>query len=137
MRVFFDASAVAKRYVEESGSEEVRQWCDRDTELPLSVVVVPELISAFCRLRREGKITRRQYTALKEQLLLDIVDALVVDTTPQVLSQAVLALESHTLRGMGAIHVGAAVECGAHAFVTADRQQASAARAMGLEVVQV
>lgn len=137
MRVFFDASAFAKRYVEDSGSEEVLQWCDRATELALSVVVLPELISAFCRLRREGKITRRQYTALKEQLLQDIVDALVVDTTPQVLSQAVRALESHTLRGMDAIHVGAAVECGAQAFITADRQQASAARAMGLEVVQV
>ena len=62
---------------------------------------------------------------------------LVVDTTPQVLSQAVRALESHALRGMDAIHVGAAIECGAQAFVTADRQQASAARAMGLEVVQV
>jgi predicted nucleic acid-binding protein len=137
MRVFFDASAFAKRYVEESGTEQVLQWCDRATELALSVVVLPELISAFCRLRREGKITRRQYTALKEQLLQDIVDALVVDTTPQVLSQAVRALESHTLRGMDAIHVGAAVECGAQAFITADRQQASAARAMGLEVVQV
>jgi len=137
MRVFFDASAFAKRYVEESGTEQVLQWCDRATELALSLVVLPELISAFCRLRREGKITRRQYTALKEQLLQDIVDALVVDTTPQVLSQAVRALESHTLRGMDAIHVGAAVECGAQAFITADRQQASAARAMGLEVVQV
>ena len=137
MRVFFDASAFAKRYVEESGTEQVLQWCDRATELALSVVVLLELISAFCRLRREGKITRRQYTALKDRLLLDIVDALVVDTTPQVLNQAVRALESHTLRGMDAIHVGAAIECGAQAFVTADRQQASAARAMGLEVVQV
>ena len=56
MRVFFDASAFAKRYVEEQGSEQVLQWCDRSTELALSVVVVPELISAFCRLRREGKL---------------------------------------------------------------------------------
>lgn len=137
MRVFFDASAFAKRYVEEQGSEQVLQWCDRSTELALSVVVVPELISAFCRLRREGRVSPAQYARLKEQLLLDITDALIVDTSPPVLRHAVLALEGHVLRGMDAIHVGAAVECRAQAFVTSDRRQASAAQAMGLEVVVV
>lgn len=137
MRVFFDASAFAKRYVEEPGSEEVLQWCDRSTELALSVVVVPELISAFCRLRREGRVSPEQYGLLKEQLLLDISDALIVDTTPPVLQHAVLALEGHVLRGMDAIHVGAAIECRAQSFVTSDRRQAAAAQAMGLEVVLV
>lgn len=137
MRVFFDASAFAKRYVEEQGSEQVLQWCDRSTELALSVVVVPELISAFCRLRREGRVSPAQYALLKEQLLLDITDALIVDTSPPVLRHAVLALEGHVLRGMDAIHVGAAVECRAQAFVTSDRRQAGAAQAMGLEVVVV
>lgn len=137
MRVFFDASAFAKRYVEEQSSDQVLQWCDQATELALSVVVVPELISAFCRLRREGKISPLQYALLKEQLLADITDAVIVDTTPPVLRHAVLALEAHVLRGMDAIHVGAAIECRAQRFVTADRRQAGAARAMGLEVVLV
>jgi uncharacterized protein len=137
MRVFFDASAFAKRYVEEQGSEQVLQWCDRSTELALSVVVVPELISAFCRLGREGRVSTAQYALLKEQLLLDITDALIVDTSPAVLQRAVLALESHVLRGMDAIHVGAAVECRAQRFITSDRRQAGAAQAMGLEVVLI
>lgn len=137
MRVFFDSSAFAKRYIEEHGSEQVLAWCDRATELALSVVAVPELISAFCRLRREGKVSKPQYATLKKQLLQDIADALIVDTTPLVLRHAVLALESHVLRGMDAIHIGAAIECGAQAFITADKRQADAARAMGLEVVLV
>lgn len=137
MRVFFDASAFAKRYIEEQGSEQVLQWCDRSTELALSVVVVPELISAFCRLRREGKVSPAQYSLLKKQLLTDISDALIVDTSHPVLKQAVRALEGHVLRGMDAIHVGAAVECRAQTFITSDRRQAGAARAMGLEVVLV
>ena len=137
MRVFFDASAFAKRYVEEQGSEQVLQWCDSSTELALSVVVAPELISAFCRLRREGRVSPAQYALLKEQLLIDITDALIVDTTPGVLRHAVLALEGHVLRGMDAIHVGAAVECRAQTFITSDRRQAGAAQAMGLEVVLV
>ena len=137
MRVFFDASAFAKRYIEEQGSEQVLQWCDRSTELALSVVVVPELISAFCRLRREGKVSPAQYSLLKKQLLTDISDALIVDTSHPVLKQAVRALEGHVLRGMDAIHVGAAVECRAQTFITSDRRQAGAARALGLEVVLV
>lgn len=137
MRVFFDASAFAKRYVEETGSEQVLLWCDRSTELALSVVAVPELISAFCRLRREGKVSPAQYARLKTQLLTDITDALIVGTTPAVLRHAVLALEGHVLRGMDAIHIGAAIECRAQSFITSDRRQAGAARAMGLEVVLV
>ena len=44
MRVFFDASAFAKRYVQEQGSEQVLQWCEQSTELALSVVVVSVMV---------------------------------------------------------------------------------------------
>lgn len=137
MRVFFDPSAFAKRYLEERGSEQVLQWCDKATELALSVVAVPELIAAFCRLRREARITPTQYTQLKRQLLADIGDALICDTSAAALGHAVRALERHALRGMDAIHIGAAVDCGAQAFITADKQQAAAARFFGLQVVLV
>jgi len=62
MRVYFDSSALAKRYIEETGTAEVMAWCERADELALSVVAIPELISAFCRLRREGRITDDQST---------------------------------------------------------------------------
>ncbi len=137
MRVFFDPSAFAKRYLEEDGSEQVLQWCDKATEMALSVVAVPELISAFCRLRREAKITAAQYTQLKGQLLADVSDASICDTTPAAIGHAVRALENHALRGMDAVHIGAAVDCAAQAFVTADRQQAKAAQSLGLAVTLV
>ena len=47
MRVFFDSSAFAKRYVDEVGTPEVLIWCDRANELLLSVIALPELVSAF------------------------------------------------------------------------------------------
>ena len=137
MRVFFDSSAFAKRYIEEAGSAQVLLWCDKATELAISVVAVPELISAFCRLRREAKITAAQYAQLKAQLLADVSDALICDTTPAAVGHAVRALENHALRGMDSIHIGAAVDCGAQAFVTADRQQARAATSVGLTVTHV
>lgn len=113
------------------------QWCDRTTALVLSVITVPELVSAFCRLRREGRLSTAQYERLKDELLADIADALICDTGPAVVAHAVRALEAHHLRGMDAIHIGAALQSGAQAFVTADGRQAEAARGMGLQVALI
>jgi len=135
MRVFFDSSAFAKRYLLEVDSGFTLEWCDQATELALSVIAIPELIAAFCRLRREDKLSAQQYRQIKEEMLADIVDAMIIDTTPQVLHHATIALEEHTLRGMDAIHIGAAIVCGADVFITADIRQREAARAMGIAVV--
>lgn len=137
MRVFFDSSAFAKRYLDEQGTPEVLAWCDQATELALSVIAIPELISAFCRLRRERKLSAAQYQRLKSALTADIADALICDTTPQVIGHSIQALEKHRLRGMDAIHVGAAVVSGAEVFVSADAKQCAAARAQGLRVAAV
>ena len=134
MRVYFDSSALAKRYVDEAGTAQVLEWCDRAAELALSVIGVPELISAFSRLKREGKLTAAQYRQLKADLMTDLTDALVCDTTPQVVQHAVAALESHPVRGMDALHIGAAMACKADVFVSADARQCTAAKALGLHV---
>jgi predicted nucleic acid-binding protein len=137
MRVYFDSSAFAKRYVDEAGTPEVLAWCDQATELALSVIAVPELISAFRRLMREGRLDDAQYRQLKADLMADIADALICDTTPHVVQKAVTALEAHPLRALDAIHVGAALACSADAFISADGRQCIAARHFGLQVVQL
>ena len=137
MRVYFDSSAFAKRYIDATGTADVLAWCERASELALSVIAVPELISAFCRLQREGRLTEAQYQIIKRALMLDIADALICDTTPQVLQHAVKALENHTLRGMDAIHLGAAFACAAEVFISADARQCRAAEAFGLQVVSL
>lgn len=135
MRVYFDSSAFAKRYVVEAGTVEVLAWCDRATELAFSVIAVPELVSAFRRLRREGRLTEGQYLQLKGDLMADIVDAVICDTTPQVVQKAIAVLEAHPVRAMDAIHIGAALVCAADAFISADVRQRAAARLLGLQVV--
>lgn len=75
MRVFFDSSAFVKRYIDEPGSSEALAWCDQASELVISVIALPELISAFCRLQREGRIADAQYRQIKSDLMADIADA--------------------------------------------------------------
>jgi predicted nucleic acid-binding protein len=137
MRVFFDSSAFAKRYVRESGTEVVLSLCDRATEIGLAGIALPEIISAFCRLQREGNITPIQYQQLKLSLLSDIEDLAIGDLTPVVIRQAILSLEGNVLRGMDAIHIGCAVALQADVFVSADQRQCEAALKAGLNVERV
>jgi hypothetical protein len=137
MRVFFDSSAFVKRYVSETGTDAVLGWCDQATEIVLSGIALPEIISAFCRLQREGKITDIQYHQLKSLLLSDIEDAAICDLTPMVLGQAISSLEKNVLRGMDAIHIGSAVALKVDIFVSADQRQLEAAASAGLRVDSV
>ncbi|OGT18959.1 MAG: twitching motility protein PilT [Gallionellales bacterium RIFOXYB12_FULL_54_9] len=137
MLVFFDSSAFAKRYVQELGSDTVGEWCDRATEIGLAAMALPEIISAFCRLQREDKITAAQYQQLKGELFADIEDAAIADMSPAVIRQAVLSLEGSVLRAMDAIHIGCAVEMQADVFISADQRQCQAAKHAGLTVERV
>jgi uncharacterized protein len=137
MRVFFDSSAFVKRYVREAGTDAVLAWCDRASEIGLSAIALPEMISAFCRLRREHNIDDTQYRQLKSNLLADMEDAALCDVTPQVLVQAIASLETNVLRGMDAIHIGSAAALKADVFVSADQRQCEAALRAGLRVESV
>jgi len=137
MRVFFDSSAFAKRYVREEGTDIVLQWCDQATELCLSGIAIPEIISAFCRLQRENRITPLQYRHLKAMLMADIIDAAICDLTPEVIRQTIIGLENNVLRGMDAIHLGSALALNAELFVSADARQCAAATKAGLRVIQL
>lgn len=134
MRVFFDSSAFVKRYVSEAGTEVVLAWCDRASEIGLSGIALPEIVSAFCRLRREDKIDDTQYRQLKSLLLADIEDAAICDLTPEVLAKSIGLLETNVLRGMDAIHIGSAVALKADVFISADQRQCDAANRAGLRV---
>ncbi len=61
----------------------------------------------------------------------------MIDVSEPVVPIVVGCLEASPLRGMDAIHVGTAVACSVDLFVTADGQQARAARAQGLEVARL
>ena len=137
MRVFFDSSAFVKRYVNEASTDAVLHWCDQATEIILSGIALPELISSFCRLQREGRITETQYRQLKSLLPADIEDAAIGDLTPVVIAHAIASLDGNVLRGMDAIHIGSALALKADLFVSSDRRQLDAAARSGLRTAPV
>ena len=137
MRIFFDSSAFAKRYIEEPGSDKVEDLCVQATLLGVSSICLPEVISGLCRLSRGSILTKNQYEVTKEALLKDFEDIMVCNITPAVIGQTIYILETNTLRTLDALHIGCALEWKAEVFVSSDLRQISAAKKMGLKVVKV
>jgi uncharacterized protein len=137
MKVFFDTSALTKRYVEEEGSERVRDLCSSADALAVSVLAVPELISTLCRLVREGRLSSEDYRSLKSAVRTDLSDADLCDLSQDTFDHAIRCLESHPLRALDALHVGSALVYQPDLFVSADRRQVEAADREGLAVVDL
>ena len=137
MRIFFDSSAFAKRYIEEPGSDKVEDLCVQATLLGVSSICLPEVISGLCRLSRDSILTKNQYEVTKGTLLKDFEDITVCNITPAVIGKTIHILETNTLRTLDALHIGCALEWKAEVFVSSDLRQISAAKKMGLKVVKV
>ena len=137
MKTFFDASAFAKRYIEEPGSDAVAVLCLEATDLALCVICVPEIVSAMNRRLRERRLTKSDYLSLKRHLLEDIRDATIIDLVPPVVAACVEIVEASPVRAADALHVAAALVWKAELFVTADQRQRVAARKAGLKVQTV
>jgi uncharacterized protein len=134
LNIFFDSSALAKRYLEEKGSDRVQAILASASALGVSVICVPEIISALCRCRRERRLSTQQYRDAKVALFSDIEDASVVGISEEVITRSVELLERFPLRSADALHIACAAEWSAELFVSADERQARAARAHGLQV---
>ena len=137
MKLAIDSSSLAKRYVQEYGSEKTDRLLQHASELALCIILVPEIVSALNRRLRERLITIRDYRKAKQQLLDDVHDATVLQVTPAVISHAVKLLEKNVLRAMDALHVACALEWQADLFITSDKRQFIAAKSAGLETEYV
>lgn len=135
MRLCLDSSALAKRYVLEPGTPAIVTLCQQAEEIVLSVLCMPEILSALNRLRREEKLSTEAYLQLKQSFLADFAEATIVDLTREVLSHAVVCLETTALRTLDAIHVASAAKGGCDLFVSADQRQCRGAIAMGIRVL--
>jgi len=137
MRVFFDSSGLAKRYIRERGSDAVGDLLAEATEVAISLIVPPEIVSALSRLLRQKALSPSQYRSAKSALFADVEDMAVINITVPVIRSAVDLLERLPLRTLDALHVACALEWKAELFVSADRRQLSAAASAGLSIRRV
>jgi predicted nucleic acid-binding protein len=137
VNLFADSSALAKRYIADESSEELDKLLQKSTNLAISILCVPEIISGLCRRRRERFLTPSHYTAAKNALNSDLRDATIIQIVDEVLLTSIRLLETNPLRGSDAIHVSSALVWRADVFVSADERQCAAAKAARLDVVRL
>jgi uncharacterized protein len=134
VKTFFDSSSFAKRYIEENGSQLVDDICQDASELSISVICIPEIISALNRRVRERSLSQKDYHIIKRALSDDVRDILIINLTEEVISTSTRLLEMHSLRAMDALHVACALEWRADLFVSSDKKQMRAAGRAGLQI---
>lgn len=137
MRVFFDSSGLAKRYIREQGSDEVEEILKVAGEVGLSVIAPVEVVSALSRLRRQRSIAKGPYDLVKSALFSDLEDVSIVGVTNSIVAGAINLLEDHPIRTLDAIHVASAVEWDAELFISSGKRQLAAAAERGLRARRV
>ncbi len=134
MKVFFDTSSFVKKFIEEVGSKQVDDVTQKSSEIGLSIICFPEIISVLNRKLRAEFITEKTYLDLKNDILKDIEDADIINLTPRVLKTTTELLEENILRSLDAIHIACALEWQSELFVSSDERQITAAIKSGLKV---
>ena len=136
---YFDASALAKRYVRETGSQVVRRLLAEGVAATSRLSEV-EVASAIARRAREGALSAEQRDRLLAALTDDVPAMAVVELTSDVAAEARSLLRKHALRAGDSIQLASGLYLQRQLarpvrFVVYDERLATAARAEGLRVV--
>jgi predicted nucleic acid-binding protein len=135
---YFDAGALATRYVREKGSLKVRRLLSSDVPATSRLSAV-EIVSALMRRVREGALSKEDCDRVFASLDADLTAMLVVELTTAVVTRAQLLVQRHPLRAGDAIQLASCLYLQEEledeaSFVAFDERLITAARAEQLKV---
>jgi predicted nucleic acid-binding protein len=139
--IYFDTSALAKWYLNETRSEEVEKYIQEHGPVGISDLTVVEMRSLLSRRRREKSINLslelQIFAAFQEDIRKKF---LICHPLPSGFAWGAVNLISILtdvpLRTLDALHLLVAKESGADFLATADRIMATGAKLLGLSVVR-
>jgi predicted nucleic acid-binding protein len=137
---YIDTSALAKRYIDEAGSEDFDAFLGTWPRVLISRLVVVEFRCVLQRRRRAGEID----VAYERAAMADFADDVrsgyfqvepLTDRHAVVAHDLVGQLSDHYLRTLDALHLAIAQSAGVTTLATADRAMARTADALGIRTV--
>ena len=136
---YLDTSALAKRYLNEPGSENFERFFQDQRQAAISRLTTVEFRCLLARRRRAGDLTRRIEEAAFRLFLDDVAGGYLqvhplVDDHARTALALLKRLDTHSLRTLDALHLAIASAIGAETLATADRIMARAAAEIGLHV---
>lgn len=135
---YLDASALAKRYVAEPGTERVMRWLAEGLPATSRLSQV-EVTSALARRCREGAISAAGRDRALAALAADLAALNVVEVAPEIAALAGRLLLRHALRAGDSLQLASALflarrVSGPVEFLAFDERLTEAARREGLAI---
>jgi predicted nucleic acid-binding protein len=138
--LYFDSSALVKRYVEEQGSSDVLDWMEA-SDLTVTVLVTrAEVAAAITHALRRQYVTQEDARKILETFHKEWSSFHRLPVNESLVARADALACDHNLGGYDAIHVAAALIWQEYldlpvTLVSYDRELADAARASGMAVL--
>lgn len=135
MRAYFDTSALLKLILQEPGSTTAERAARASTRLHAVTVLLAEAGAALASAHRSDRLTAASYAVAKDSLAAIWASFFAVVPDVALARRAATLAEREALRGYDAVHLAAALEVQADAFVCADTNLMRAARNRRLRVI--
>jgi predicted nucleic acid-binding protein len=135
VNIFIDTSALAKRYIQEPGSEELEDlFLSVAKKVFVSTLALPEFAAALGRKLRDKEILKQPAAIAWKELEKDWQALFIkIPLTKEIAESAVALATQHPLKGADAAHLATAMAAGASLFVASDQELMRASNKVGLE----
>lgn len=135
MKIFLDTSTMAKRYVQEPGSEELDDLLlSVAIEVFVSTLAFPEFAAAIGRKLRNKEILKESAKNAMRELEKDWYGLFTKIPLAETVAESAASMAiQYSLKGADAVHLASAIEIGADLFVVSDNQLISAAKKTGIK----
>ena len=140
MNLYLDTSALVKRYVEETGSEDVLDWMDRAEMIGTGLVTRAEVASAITRATRMNYLTNQTSRKTLDKFRQEWESIHRLPINEELIARADFMACQYGLRGYDAVHIAATLIWQEAlmepvTLATYDQELAIAGRNSGLQVL--
>ncbi len=137
MRLFFDSSALLKRYLNENGSESVTKLIASCSSLIVSSITCLECRSAFKRLYSFGEIEMEIYQKLNKELTFDFPFFEEVEYHPEVREISFAIIEKYAIKPLDCIQLSSLLYASRNIdyFVVCDQQLKKFALSENIKII--
>ena len=109
MIVYIDTSDLVKLYVNEIGSDAIKEIVRNATVISTSKVAYAEARSAFARKQRDGGFSAKVLRKIVEDFNREWESYFLIEVTDGLIRSAGDIAEKHLLRGFDSIHLASAI----------------------------
>ena len=137
MILFFDTSALIKRYISETGSNKVDELFEISENIIVSPVTKIEAYSTLKRLLATNLISEEDYETVKSNIDYDFSYFTVVSLNEKIEKEAIKLIERHQLKTLDSIQLASCLyrKGDIRDFVVSDVKLKNAAEVENIEVI--